>query len=216
MTAKMGKTYPTPTGTRKTPRRPPPRGQPASPTLCSGIGKLRPERTAGACPHAEGTVARAGLGRDAADPPPRVPAVCPCPPHASASPSPGSILSERRDGGSPAISLAVSPSLGPAQGREQRDQSKSLEGGSRPPHQTCPPPMGCWLQWPTARQTCRDSGPKTETSSPLVHCGADAGRRLPSRKGGWRWGDRSHHRSENVGLASAQLTGHTGVHMRVC
>lgn len=119
-------------GDKKGPQRPPPRGQPASPTLCSWMGNLRPERMAGPCPRARGTVAGAGLGRDATDPPPRVPAACPRPPQAPASPSPGSILSERGDGGSWAISLAVSPSLGPAQGREQRDQSKGSEGGSWP------------------------------------------------------------------------------------
>lgn len=188
MTMKMCKAYLTPTGTRKAPQRPPPRGQPASPTLCSRMGKLRPERTAGACPRAGGTVAGAGLGRDATDPPPRVPAECPRPPQAPASPSPGSILSERGDGGSRAISLAMSPSLGPAQGREQRDQNKGSEGGSWPHTRPAHLPQGGGSKWPTAHQTHRDSGPKTKTCSPLVHRGGDPGRRLPSRKGGWERG----------------------------
>lgn len=145
-------------------------------------------------------MAGAGLGRDATDPPPRVPAECPRPPQPPAPPSPGSILSERGDGGSRAISLAMSPSLGPRlQGREQRDQNKGSEGGSWPHTGTCPPPTGRGSKWPTAHQTYRDSGPKIKLAPASVHRRAGPGLRLPCPERRLGAGVRSHHRQKTWG-----------------
>ena len=215
MTMKMCEAYLTPTGTRKAPQRPPPRGQPASPTLCSRMGKLRPERTAGACPRAGGTVAGAGLGRDATDPPPRVPAECPRPPQAPASPSPGSILSERGDGGSRAISLAMSPSPGTRPGSGAEGPKQRLRGRLLAPHQTCPPPTGRWLQTAHGSSDSQGLGSQNRNLLPARPPWRRSRPEAPVQKARLGAGVRSHHRSENVGLASTQLTGHTGIHMRV-
>lgn len=79
-------------------------------------------------------------------------------------------------------------------------------------------PWGGGSKQPTVHQTCRASGPKPETSAPLVHCGGDAGWRLPSKKGGRGGGTTpTTGQKHGVGIRTADgtLCVCTSVHVRV-
>lgn len=158
----------------------------------------------------------ARLGRDAADPPPHVPAAGLRPP-----PQDQSILSGKGDGGSRSHLPGreplpgTHPGLG-AEGPEQRPGGRLLAP-------TPDPPASQGAVGPSGPQLIRLAGTRVPNQNflPICPLWRRCGPEAPVQKGrlGER-GDHSHHRSENVGSASAWLTGlcvcvHTGVHVRV-